>query len=251
MPRPTDMSEKRFAKQADLYAKYRPHYPKDMYSFILEHVPQRHAAWDAATGSGQVAGMLAQYFEQVYANDISKEQLSYAPQESNIHYKNTPAEKSGFQSNTFNLITIAQAIHWLDFDQFYNEVRRTAKTNAVLAVIGYGMIRISPLLNPIIDSLYEEAFQQYFNENRTYLDQHYKTIPFPFEEIPSPTFEIAYEWSLDKLSGYFNSWSAIQKIKSEHGHNPTDETISKLKAKLSEPNAIPVSFPVFLRLARI
>lgn len=244
-------SKKRFSKQADLYAKYRPDYPEEIYKFIFEHLNQQKIAWDCATGSGQVAGYLASHFDQVFANDISEEQLSYAPEKGNITYLNTPAEHSGLPENVFNLITIAQAIHWLDFDQFYDEVRRTARKNALLAVIGYGMVRIDEQSNTVIDNLYERAFQEYFNENRRYLDNRYQNIPFPFDEITSPAFEKHYNWSIDELEGYFNSWSAIQRIKSEKGYNPADDTIAELKNVLDNSENFEVTFPIFMRLGRV
>lgn len=251
--KPIDMSrsEKRFSKQADLYAKYRPNYPDKLYEFILKHLNQQRIAWDCATGSGQVAGYLANHFDQVFANDISEEQLSYAPKKPNITYLNTPAEHSGLPNNSFDLITIAQAIHWLDFDRFYDEVRRTARKNALLAVIGYGMVRIDEQSNTIIDELYKTAFSKYFNENQRYLDNRYQNIPFPFDEIPSPAFENRYTWSLDQLEGYFNSWSAIQRIKSEKGYNPADKTVNELKRVLSNPNKFEITFPIFIRLGKI
>lgn len=244
-------SEKRFSKQADLYAKYRPEYPEEMYNFIFDHLDQQKITWDCATGSGQIAIYLANHFDQVFANDISEEQLAYAQEKANITYLNTPGEHSGLPENTFDLITIAQAIHWLNFDKFYDEVRRTSRKDALLAVIGYGMVRIDKQSNILIDELYETAFSKYFNENRRYLDNCYQNIPFPFEEIPTPTFKNHYTWSLDQLEGYFNSWSAIQRIKSEKGYNPADETITELKQVLSNPEKFEVTFPIFIRLGRV
>ena len=245
------MKEKRFSKQADLYAMYRPTYPDEMYQFILKHLNNQQVAWDCATGSGQVAAYLSNHFDQVWANDISREQLSYAPRKNNITYLNTSGEESELPNNTFDLITIAQAIHWVDFDTFYTEVQRTARNGALLAVIGYGMIRISDEVNPIIDDLYEHAFGQFFNKNRSYLDQHYQTIPFPFDEIVAPTFTRTYQWSVDHLEGYFNSWSAIQKIKSEHSYNPTNETIAAIKSKADDLDNMEVTFPMFMRLGKV
>lgn len=239
-----------FSKQAELYARYRPDYPKEMYDFIFEHLSGRQLAWDCATGSGQVATYLADHFEQVTATDISQEQLSFAPRRDNIEYLEASAENSGLPDDHFDLITVAQAIHWLDFDAFYKEVRRVAKEDALLAVIGYGMVRVNEELNPIIDNLYEEAFGTHFNKNRKYVDEHYRTIPFPFDEIPNPSFQNHYHWSLDELEGYFNSWSAISKMKSE-GYNPVDKTISELKQRVNNTENIEASFPVFMRLGRV
>lgn len=239
-----------FSKQAEIYAKYRPSYPQEMYDFLLEHVPQKENAWDCATGSGQVAAALSPHFKQVFASDISPQQMQHAPQKSNIKYVEAPSENVPFENKTFDLITVAQAIHWFDFDRFYAEVRRTAKPGALLAVIGYGMVRVDEDINPLVDQFYENAFKTHFSENRRYLDEHYRSIPFPFKEISAPDLSISYRWTLDHLEGYFNSWSAVQKIKEEEGINPVDNVIQKLKPVWQGDEKL-VTFPVFLRLGSV
>lgn len=234
-----------------MYARYRPDYPDELYEFIFSHANRYEIAWDACTGTGQVAKVLSGRFGKVYANDISREQLSRAPKLDNIYYYNQTAEETGFPSACFNLITVAQAIHWLDFEKFYKEVRRTAADGGLLAVIGYGMVRIDDKINPLIDEFYEYTFSEFFTENRQYLDRHYETIPFPFEEIESPEFVKNEEWSLGDLEGYLNSWSTVQKFKDEKGINPADELILDVKEHWNSEEIRNVSFPVFLRLGRI
>lgn len=241
----------RFSEQSELYARYRPEYPQELYNFIFKHLSARHHAWDCATGSGQVAKVLAEYFDEVIATDISEEQLRHAPQISNISYRIAPAEDSGLPSNYFDLITVAQAIHWFDFEQFYAEVRRVARSNALIAVIGYGMVRINTEVNPIIDKLYEECFGTYFNKNRQYLDEEYEPLPFPFREIATPEFKNTLVWTLKDLEGYFNSWSAVQKMKSELNINPVNKAIKQLRPKLKNEGKIEVAFPVFMRLGKL
>jgi ubiquinone/menaquinone biosynthesis C-methylase UbiE len=240
-----------FSKQADLYAKYRPRYPKAMYDFIFQHLQGKQTAWDCATGSGQVAGYLAPHFKRVVATDISDEQMKHASGKANIKYVNAPAEDSGLPSNTFDLITVAQAIHWFDFDCFYSEVKRTAKEGALLAVIGYGMVQVNEDIDLLIKNFYDFTFNKYFKDNRQYLDRHYKTIPFPFEEIECPEFSISYQWSLEKLEGYFKSWSAVQKIKEDEGYNPVNDFMKKLKEDWNQGEVKEVTFPVFMRLGQI
>ena len=67
-----------FSKQADIYAKYRPQYPQELFDFILQHVDTKQNAWDCATGNGQSAKVLANYFENVFATDISQKQIDNA-----------------------------------------------------------------------------------------------------------------------------------------------------------------------------
>ncbi len=71
------------------------------------------------------------------------------------------------------------------------------------------------------------------------------TIPLKF-----PAFKRALSWSLDELEGYFNSWSAIQKIKSDERYNPADETIQRIK-EINTQEILEVTFPVFMRLGRM
>ena len=240
-----------FSKQSDLYARYRPSYPKDMYEFIFSQLQNKNTAWDSCTGTGQVASYLSKHFKKVYANDISQDQLKHAPEIKNVEYYNIPAEQTDFPSDYFDLITVAQAIHWLDFEKFYKEVNRTAGQDALIAVIGYGMVRINKKLNPLIDKFYKYNFSEYFSENREYLDRHYATIPFPFDEIESPKFIQRIEWSINDLEGYLNSWSTVQKFKEEEGFNPAEDLLKEIEPLWPEGEKKEVAFPVFLRLGRI
>jgi ubiquinone/menaquinone biosynthesis C-methylase UbiE len=240
-----------FSKQAEFYSRYRPVYPPLMYEFLFRHLERKKYAWDCGTGSGQVAGYLAGHFEQVYANDISAEQLEQAVKKDNIQYVNKPAENTGFPPGLFDLVTAAQAIHWFDIDRFYEEVRRTTRQNGLLAVFGYGKIQINREVDPVINDLYKRAFSTYFRQNREYLNQEYRTIPFPFDEIPAPRFTIKSHWTLNDLEGYFNSWSPVQRFKSEKEYNPADETMEIITGKLPAGKPFEVRFPVFMRLGRV
>lgn len=240
-----------FSEQAKLYARYRPTYPQEMYAFILNHLQQTKNAWDCGTGSGQVARVLSEHFDHVYATDISQQQMDHAVQNENITYLKASAEDSDLPSDSFDLVTVAQAIHWFDFDRFYDEVRRTAKKDGLLAVIGYKMLSISEALDPILNELYDEAFGMFFNENRKFIDNGYQNIPFPFEEIETPEFQFNASWSIEELEGFFNSWSAIQKIKNREGYNPADKTIDRIRQKIPEEQHLEVTFPVVLRLGKV
>src|ERR1700674_1499230 len=105
-----------FSQYAELYAKYRPSYPQELYDFILTQVNHKQAAWDCGTGNGQTAIVLSGYFEKVFATDISQRQLENAYPAANIFYSVQPAERTDFPDKTFDLITVSQALHWFQFD---------------------------------------------------------------------------------------------------------------------------------------
>ncbi|UCS93063.1 class I SAM-dependent methyltransferase [Echinicola marina] len=136
------MVKDNFSGHASDYKKFRPEYSDELYEFVFSQVSGRSAAWDVGTGNGQVATVLAKYFDKVEATDISSQQLALAPQRDNIVYGLKPAEDSGFSENTFDLITVAQAVHWFQFDKFFTEVKRTLKPYGIIALMGYGLVQL-------------------------------------------------------------------------------------------------------------
>ena len=105
------MAKDLFSKQSDLYARYRPGYPKELYDHILSFVKNKNIAWDCATGNGQAAVVLADHFKKIIATDISPEQIEKAKAKDNIEYLVCPAESTPFDENTFDLVTVVQAYH--------------------------------------------------------------------------------------------------------------------------------------------
>ena len=240
-----------FSTQSDKYAKFRPTYPSELFDYLNTIVPNKENAWDCGTGNGQVAYELAKNFNNVFATDISQEQLNNARKAENIKYSVQSAENTKFDNCIFDLIVVAQAIHWFDFEQFYKEVKRTSKENAKLCVLGYGIIKISSQIDNIITNFYEKVIGKYWDEERKYIDENYQTIPFPFEEIQSPKFENRHEWSLEHLIGYLNTWSAVKHYIKQNNHNPIEELELELKKYWNKGENKEVRFPILLRIGKI
>ena len=109
----------------------------------------RARAWDCVTGNGQVAVVLAGYFAFVEATDLSANQLAQAAPHPNSRYQTARAEQTPFLNQTFDLITVAQAVHWFEPAVYHREVRRVALPGAVLAEWGYGLVQVlGPTLVP-------------------------------------------------------------------------------------------------------
>ncbi len=240
-----------FSTQSDKYAKYRPTYPADLFAFINSNIQDKRNAWDCGTGNGQVAYELAKIFDKVFATDISQSQIDNALQADNISYSVQPAEKTGFDNGLFNLIVVAQAIHWFDFDKFYAEVRRTAKDNALLSIVGYGKLEISEQIDNVIADFYDNVIGKYWDKERKYIDNDYKTIPFPFDEIQTPNFAITQHWTLEHLIGYLNTWSAVKHFIKQNSYNPTDKLQKNIEQLWNNEQTKQVRFPLLLRIGRI
>ncbi len=239
-----------FSTQSQLYAQFRPVYPEALYDYLYTLVPNREAAWDCGTGNGQVARHLAQTFNQVFATDISEKQIAQAPQQHNIQYLVTRAEETPFEDNTFDLTTVGQALHWFDFQSFFQEVKRVSGNKAILAVWGYGLLRISTTIDPLVHDFYQNIIGPYWDAERRHVDAAYQDIMFPFEEIESPSFTIATTWDINALEGFFNTWSSVQKCIKQTGKNPVPALIEKIRP-LWKGELQAVNFPLFMRVGRI
>jgi ubiquinone/menaquinone biosynthesis C-methylase UbiE len=240
-----------FSKNSDEYARFRPGYPDAVFDYLKSLCKNHGTAWDCATGNGQVAEKLSVFFDQVYATDISQNQMDHAPEKSNIEYAVQPAEHTDFPDDFFDLIVVAQAIHWFDFDAFYAEVRRTGKPQSILAVLGYGLIRINSEMDPIIQRLYIEVLGEYWDPERKYIEEHYRSIPFPFEELEVPEFRNKYFWTYDQLIGYLHTWSAVKHYIEANGQNPIESIADDLKASWGETGEREVEFSLLLRVGKI
>jgi SAM-dependent methyltransferase len=240
-----------FSSQSDKYAQFRPSYPDTLFHYLLSIVPSTDAAWDCGTGNGQVAKLLAQSFKKVMATDISRQQIENAFVHERIEYSVQPAEKTNFPDDGFDLITVAQAIHWFDFDAFYKEVNRTIRNNGILAVIGYGLIRLSPSVNGVMDAFYRDVVGPYWDKERKYIDDNYETIPFPFDELTVPSFENRLEWTFEHLIGYIRTWSAVKHYQKAMGTDPVQQIHDELKQAWGNEEICTGLLPILLRVTRI
>jgi len=238
-----------FSSQADYYQRYRPSYPSELFEFIVAQVKEKDMAWDCATGNGQTAKGLAPHFNKVFATDISQKQLDNAYQAGNIFYSVQPAEQTIFLKNSFDLIAVSQALHWFNFDEFYAEVIRIGKPEAILAAWTYSLLRISKEIDLLIEDLHYNILHNYWDDERKYVDDEYRNIPFPFKKIEAPLFNIEYRWTIEELEGYLNTWSGLKKFTAEN-NNPVPELIKRIRPHWKETQ-MPVRFPLHLLLGKI
>lgn len=241
-----------FSTQSDKYAKFRPTYPAEFFEYLNLIVKNKKNAWDCGTGNGQIAFELSKFFENVYATDISQSQIDNARKADNIGYSVQRAEKTDFKDGLFDFIIVGQAIHWFDFDAFYQEVKRTATAQAKLCVVGYGRIKINPEIDKIISNFYTEVIGKYWDPERKYIDKNYKTIPFPFKEVQAPEFVIEQQWDLEHLIGYLNTWSAVKHYIKQNNHNPIEDLVIELKKHWGKREVLKViKFPLLLKIGHI
>lgn len=247
-----DSFKDHFSTQSSSYAQFRPRYPTDLYEYLSSLVPAATTVWDCATGNGQAAQDLANRFGRVIATDASARQVAAALPHPGVDFRVATAERSGLPDASIGLITVAQALHWFDLSSFYSEARRVLVTGGILAVWAYGIQNVEdPQINEIVMDYYSRVVGSYWPPERQLVESGYRTIPFPFEELTPPSFQMQESWSLEQLLGYFSSWSATVRCLQATGRDPLQD----LRHRLAEPWGDPakprrVLWPLALRVGR-
>lgn len=241
-----------FSTLAQSYAQFRPRYPEALFEYLAGLCETKSCAWDCACGSGQATSALAQYFEQIEATDASAEQIAAATPHPRVHYRVAPAEASGLTPESIDLITVAQALHWFDIERFYSHAKQVLKSNGVLAVWTYNIQRVDdPAIDAIVQTFYHDVVGPYWPPERRLVETGYRELPFPFDELTPPSFEMSEHWSLPHLLGYLSSWSATGRYRTHRGIDPIVALDQQLLPLWGDPQATKlIRWPLSLRVGR-
>jgi ubiquinone/menaquinone biosynthesis C-methylase UbiE len=241
-----------FSSVANRYADFRPRYPAALFDYFATLMAPEVVVWDCACGNGQATLDLAARFEKVIATDASREQIASAAPHPRIDYRVAPAEASGLPDQSIGLVTVAQAVHWFDFDRFYAEVRRVLRPNGMIAVWAYGINTVEgDDVNQLVQEFYAETVGPYWPPERKLVEAGYRTLPFPYADFTPPAFRMEAHWTLEQLLGYFSTWSATSRYTKATGRNPLEPLAADLRRVWIEP-AVPrrIVWPLTLRVGR-
>ncbi|MDF2774372.1 MAG: Methyltransferase type 11 protein [Geminicoccaceae bacterium] len=241
-----------FSSAAADYAMYRPRYPRALFDFVASLAPKHRAAWDCATGNGQAAVPLADRFERVFATDASAEQIAHAVPHPRVRYSVAMADASGLEAGVVDLVAVAQALHWLPHDRFFAEVRRVVAPGGVLAVWCYSRLRIDAAVDPVVERYYTETCGPYWSPERALVDQGYRPIALPIDEVRAPIVSMELAMNLDELAGYLRTWSATRALAAAIGRDPVVEVREELRFRWGDPEARRVvRWPLHVRAGRV
>jgi SAM-dependent methyltransferase len=214
------MTTDHFSGHAVDYAKFRPGYPESLFDWIAAQTADHDLAWDCGCGNGQASAPLADRFARVVGTDLSPQQIAQAKPHLRVEYRAARAEQSGLADASADLVTVAQALHWFDFDRFYAEVRRVLKPGGAIVAWTYQLLRADPVVDDLLSDFYVRVLGAYWPPQRRRVDAGYRGMPFPFVPIESPRLEIRLQWTLADMLAYLGTWSATQRFIQAEGRDP-------------------------------
>ena len=208
-----------FNDKSDIYRDSRPIYPSELLAFIASLTARHDAAWDCAPGNGQAAIGLAAYYANVYATDVSENQIGHSLSHPNVHYSVGSAEDPSFADASLDLVTVAQALHWFDYSRFWPTVKRVLRPDGVFAAWGYDWFNVNPDIDKIVQVAVLDRIMSYWAPQNRLLWDGYRDVDFDMSPIEMPPFELRMQWSLDQLFGYIHSWSATRRCMEREGNS--------------------------------
>jgi SAM-dependent methyltransferase len=242
-----------FSRDAALYAAFRPSYPEALFEWLALQTARHDLAWDCATGNGQAARGLAAHYARVIGTDASASQLEHALAHPRIEYRAAAAEHSGLATASVDVVTVAQALHWLPLPLFFTEVQRVLAPGGLIAVWGYALPSVSSDgIDKALRRYHHEIVGAYWPPERKMVDEHYRGVPFPFAEIPVPPFTLEQPLSRRGLEGYLRTWSATHRYRAARPDDPLDQIAPVFAAEWPHPDEVrTVRWPLFVRAGRV
>jgi SAM-dependent methyltransferase len=241
-----------FSAQAADYARFRPTYPRALFQHLSEACAGHDLVWDCGTGNGQAAVALAPFFRKVIATDPSSKQLAEVVPQEKVEYRKASGEESGLVAASTDLITVAQAFHWLNQPRFFAEVARVSKPGGLLAVWCYELCSINPAIDAVVMELYRDILGPYWDAGRRLVEEGYRNEKFPFPELTAPKATMGLSWDFADLVGYLGTWSALVKYREAKGEDPRILVMTALKNAWGDAGVErTVTWPLPVRLFRV
>jgi SAM-dependent methyltransferase len=241
-----------FSRLSARYAAYRPRYPDALFDAIARASRRGGRVWDCATGTGQAALPLADRFEAVIATDASRQQIRSATPHPRVRYVVGLAEAAPLGDRWADVVTVAQALHWLDLRGFYAEARRVLRPGGLFVAWTYGTQRLDDAaLDGVMEDFYARVVGPFWAPERRWVETGYRTLDFPFNEVAIPATVMSERWTLPQLLGYVSTWSAVARCRELTRRDPLPELEARLAplwGNPAEPSRI--EWPIAVRAGR-
>ena len=114
------------------------------------------------------------------------------------------------------------------------------------------MVHVDRELSAVVDRFYWQTLAGFWPQERRIVEEGYRSLPFPFPEIDTPSFVMTATWSLAELLGYVRTWSAVQEIARARGGEAYAGFERALASVWGDPDRRrPAHWDLALRLGRV
>ena len=205
---------------------------------------------DCATGNGQAALSLTEYYTEVIATDASRSQIDAAVRHPRITYRAATAEQSGIADDSVDLLTVGQAFHWFDEERFFIEAQRILRPDGVLAIWCYELCSVSDQCDAIVDRLYRDIVGDFWPRERAKIERGYSDVRLPGSVVAVSPISMNLNWSAADMLGFLRTWSACKRYEAQHGSDPVALVEADLQAAWGAAKRR-VVWPLEIKVSRV
>ncbi len=240
---------------AEQYVARRPAYPTELFDWLVANSPGTGHAWDAGTGTGELARPLADRFTVVTASDNNTDMLGEARQADNLSYHEWPSESPQLADGSVDLITAGMAAHWFSLDRFYPTCERVLRPGGLLAILGFYFFDIDDGIGELVSDWYHREMTGYEFPQLTMLRRHYVDFDFPFPVLDGLDFTMTASWSHAQLANFLRQWIVVKRAR-EAGVDALAELLPAIAERWPGDvnrgldTEVEVRWPLFGRVAR-
>ena len=94
---------------------------------------------------------------------------------------------------------------------------------------------------------FARTVKPYWPPERAIAEEGYASVPFPFEEIDTPTLELEMTPTLAEFCGYLRTWSATRRFRVAHQADPVLVVERRLAGRWSVDERRTLRWPLFIR----
>ena len=138
-----------------------------------------------------------------------------------VAYLGNLAEQPALRNASTDLVVAAQAAHWFDHGRFHREVQRILRPQGALAIWTYGLAQIDPLVDAVVLNFYHRTVGEYWPPERRYVESAYRDLPFPWQEVAVPQFQLNLQLGSRQSRGLHRHLVGGAAVQKSNGHRST------------------------------
>jgi SAM-dependent methyltransferase len=206
----------RFSDRAENYLRYRPHYPKEIIPYLKTeaHLSRSDTIADIGSGTGFLAELFLDNGNLVFGVEPNAEMRAagdrYLEKAQNFITVKGSAEHTNLPAECIEVVTVGQAFHWFDVNEFRTECQRILRGKKKIVMLIWN---IRDEVSTDFSREYEKLIQNYSEKYNEIKDSHgeEKKVRAFFQHRPVHIQSFAYKQSLDfdALKGRYLSSSYI------------------------------------------
>jgi hypothetical protein len=111
---------------------------------------------------------------------------------------------------------------------------------------------MDPALDARFQKFYWEEIGPYWPPERKLVDNGYRTIDFPFEELAPAAMDIRLDWHLSEFLGYLTTWSAVKSAREAGKEELLVAFANDIARAWGDPNLKrTIAWPINMRIGRL